>query len=445
MKKITYLFLAIGLFLISCEKEDKNQEVLGEPVITSISPEKGFPLSTVTIEGQNFSRTRLNNNVQINGVDARIIHFNEHTIHIEVPETGVTGPISVTVGGRSVTGPTFTYMDPPAIYNVETYAGVGGTSGYSDGDRLTATFFNPEGVEFDSQGNLIIADRLNHVIRKITPGGQVSLVAGVPNSTGTNDGSATTARFNSPWRITIDAQDNIYVADRSNHRIRKIDAQTNMVTTVAGSSAGFGDGVGTAARFNRPLDVVAAADGTLYVADEQNNRIRKIAPDGTVTTLAGSNSRSFADGTGAEAAFNVPCGVDIDHSGNIIVADRGNHAMRKITPAGVTTTIAGTPGEGGFTDGLALEAKFNGIYGVTVASDGSIYIAEIGPNNAIRKMTPTGELYTIGGNGTAGLVNGSPASATQFRVPTDVAIDSEGRVYIADMENHVIRRLIRTN
>src|SRR5690606_33057542 len=117
MKKITFMLLA-GLFLLSCKKENKEQEVLGEPKITSISPEKGFPLSVLTIEGENFSRLRVNNHVQINGVDARIIHFNEHTIHVEVPEGGSTGEVSVTVGTRPVKGPVFTYMEPPPVYEI---------------------------------------------------------------------------------------------------------------------------------------------------------------------------------------------------------------------------------------------------------------------------------------------------------------------------------------
>ncbi|SFC68193.1 NHL repeat-containing protein [Parapedobacter composti] len=443
-RNIMLLFMITGMLITACEKDNGGSASGADPVIASISPEKGYPLSTLAVKGENFSRVRTENRVEINGVEARIIHFNEHTIHVEVPEGGSTGSVSVIVNGRSTTGPVFEYMVPPAIYRAETYAGTG-QEGYAEGPRQSALLNRPGGVVFDSKGNLIFSDRNNNRIRKISPDGQVSLVAGT-GTQGRQDGPAHQATFAWPYGIAIDKDDNIYVADRNNHLVRKIDAATGMVSTIAGSTQGYAEGNRTEARFNQPLDVAVADDGTVYVADYNNSRIRKIAPDGMVSTYVGDGTQAHQDGPRETARVNRAPGIDIDHEGNLIIADRFNYCVRKVTPDGMVTTIAGSRSrQYGYADGPEADALFFGIWGVHAAADGHIYIAEINDNHAIRVLTPEGEVRTLGGGGQSGFVNGEPSTVSRYNTPVGITLDAEGNIYVADLENHAIRRLVRTN
>ncbi len=445
MKRLTFLVLAMGLLTAACKKENGNTGTVGEPVVSSISPERGFPLGTLTIKGENFSRIRVDNYVEINGVPARIIHFNEHTIHVEIPEGGSTGAVSVRVGSRTAMGPVFEYRIPPATYRTETYAGIG-TAGFAEGSRQTIQMNNPSGLVFDSKGNLLFSDRNNNRIRKIAPDGTVTTVAG-SGTQGNQDGTALQARFYWPFGIAVDKDDNIYVADRSNHRIRRIDAVTGMVTTLAGSSRGFAEGKGSAAQFDLPLDVAVGPDGNVYVADSDNSRIRKITPDGTVSTYIGDGTRNILrDGPRETALVNRPPGLTFDKNGNMFIADRFNYCIRKVTPDGVVSTIAGSrERKYGLQDGPEAEALFFGMYGLSVADDGHIYVAEINDNHAIRVITPDGEVRTLGGGGQAGFVNHENSLNSRFNTPVTTAIDKDGNIYVADQVNHAIRRLVKTN
>ncbi len=431
------LLLTIGLLNASCKKEDGSGDK-PSPVISSVSPLRGRAGTVVTISGENFSRLRKENSVKFNGVEAKIVTFNEENIYVEVPEGGTTGPLSISVGGKSVEGASFEYMDPIIPYTTETFAG-DGTAAFADGAGIAAKFNNPEGVAVDSRGNIIVADRVNNRIRKITPEGVVSTLAGT-GVAGKVNGPAATATFNGPWKVAVDKNDNIIVADRTNNLIRKITAD-GMVSTIAGSGVrGSANGQGTSASFNYPQDVEVDASGIIYVVDYTNNLIRKITTDGMVTTLAGSTA-GYADGTGTDAKFNAPCGVALDHDGNLLIADRNNHMIRKITPAGVVTTVAGN-GTKGVVDGDLLSASFSEPYGLCIAQSGEIFVAELA-GHAIRKITKYGEVITIAGNGTAGFADGATASAVRFTNPTDVVTDSQGRVYVADLANHRVRRLVQ--
>jgi sugar lactone lactonase YvrE len=261
---------------------------------------------------------------------------------------------------------------------VSTLAG-NGTAGNVNGPGSVAQFFFPAGVACDGQGNVYVADSRNDLIRKITSTGEVSWFAGsgVP---GTTDGPAATARFADPSDIAIDANGNLYVADQGFDRIRKI-TPAGMVSTLAGGTNGSNDGTGSAAQFASPAGVACDAQGNVYVADWLNHRIRKITPNGVVTTLAGS-SRGFADGAGTTAMFDVPQGVGCDGQGNVYVGDAGNNKIRKVTPNGVVTTYAGSTS--GFFDGEPTAAQFYGPYGVTVYQ-GNLIVADFG-NGRIRKI-----------------------------------------------------------
>jgi serine/threonine protein kinase/sugar lactone lactonase YvrE len=318
---------------------------------------------------------------------------------------------------------------------IATYAGQPGTKGYADGSALQAQFRLPNNVAVDGAGNLYVADTGNDVVRKITPAGVVSTIAGLFHKRGSTDGLGTnSARFWSPFGIAIDNADNIYVADTGNNTIREI-SPAGTVSTLAGlaGQAGTNDGVGSLARFRNPWDVAVDDTGDVYVADMSNDTIRKITPDGKVHTFAGQAGVSGnTDGWGNSARFNNPFGVAVDSSGNVYVSDTANNTIRKITVARVVTTLAGSPGNAGTNDANGADARLWSPQGLTVDSAGNIYVADTG-NNAIRKITPMGVVTTL------------PASTDKTLIlngPGGVAVDANGNVYVADTDNHCIRKIV---
>ena len=261
---------------------------------------------------------------------------------------------------------------------------------------------------------------------------QVTTLAGATK--GYADGTGAAAQFNDPWGIAVDTAGNVYVADSGNNRIRKV-SFTGVVTTLAGSTLGYADGSGATAQFSSPDGVAVDAAGNIYVADRNNNRIRKVSPTGVVTTLAGLIF-GYADGTGADSQFKNLEGVAVDAAGNCYVADYGNNRIRKVSPTGVVTTLAGATV--GYADGTGIAAQFSAPLGVAVDAAGNVYVADYG-NNRIRKVSPKGEVTTLAGS-TAGYADGTGAAA-QFDGPTGVALDAAGNVYVADVNNHRIRKI----
>jgi len=437
MKHILYcLLLLAGVTLWSCQKDDKPAGIQ-QPVITSIWPANGTAATIVIINGKHFSGVRGDNVVKFNGVPAIVIEASAVQLQVVSPENGSSGNISVAVNNLEVTGPEFAYTAPPEEYMVSTFAGTG-VSGSVEGAFGSAQFKNPEGITIDAQGNFIVTDRGNNRIRKLSTTGMVSAVAG-NDASGFIDGTGSVARFKLPWRSTVDAQGNIYVADRDNHRIRKI-TPAGMVSTIAGTgTAGFADGPGSVAKFNQPIDVAADHAGNIYVADNLNHRIRKIAADGTVSTVAGDGTAGFADGNGTTAKFKNPSGIDIDKQGNLVVADRINHRIRIIAADGAITTVAGD-GTSGYKDGAGATARFADPYGITVDHQGNIIVADLS-NNKIRRIDAAGIVSTLAGTGN-GFADGAGAGA-QFSQPTDVCVDVDDNIYVADLGNHRIRKISR--
>lgn len=444
------LFLLV--FLNGCKEPYKNEGIfekpeepveLGDPKITSITPEEGAPLSIFTIDGENFSTNVEENQVSINGLVAKVVAANSTSMQVEVPENAETGTVEVRVLDKSVTGPVFTVLAPSIIvYISETFAGAPNVKGYVNGHRLGSQFDVPEGLAFDSKGNLFVADRDNHVIRKIDTDGQVTLFAGTVGEKGYADGAAGAAKFASPLKLDIDKDDNLYIADRDNHVIRKI-APDGTVSTLAGKAGtkGFDNGKGSAATFSTPIDVAVDDNGNVYVVESGNNCVRKITADGTVSTLAGNGSRSHADGAGEAAAFADPSGIAVGPEGNLFVADRRNHAIRKVSPAGVVTTIAGSAGSAGYVDGPSNITKFSHPWGIYVSAEGLIYTTDAG-NNRVRMMDDQGIWSTIGGGDQGGYQDGNPSL---YAYPTDLVVDeATGDVYVADFNNQVIRRIVPT-
>ncbi len=321
-----------------------------------------------------------------------------------------------------------------ASWEVTTIAGLAGNSGTNDGTRSAAQFDYPEGVALDSRGNVYVADAYNFTVREVTPAGAnwvVTTLAGLPTGvTGSGDGTGSVARFNTPIGVAVDSATNVYVADFSNDTIRKI-TPAGVVTTLAGlaGSPGRADGTNSAARFNGPCGPAVDAAGNVYVADWGNHMLRKVTPVGTnwvVTTLAGkAGNPGFVNGTQTSAQFDYPNGVAVDTNGNVYVADTANAAIRKVTSAGVVTT---------------LSTQFSGPTGVAVDTNGNVYVADY-YSHTIRKVTPAGVVTILAGaSGTSGSADGTN-SAARFNYPQGVAVDSATNVYVADSGNNTIRKV----
>ena len=295
----------------------------------------------------------------------------------------------------------------------------GSSSGFLDGAVSSARFNNPKSVAVDNFGNLYVADYDNHRIRKISIDGTVSTIAG--GIIGYIDGNGTSARFAYPTGVDVDIYGNVYVADHGNHKIRKI-TPDGTVTTLAGGFQGLLDGLGTAARFNFPLDVSVDNNGFVYVSDRNNHRIRKISPTGQVTTLASVQS---------------PNGLEVDDSGTIYVANFNANRIEKVTSTGTVTTLAGQ-GSAQSLDGTGTAARFNRPLGLTIDKNGDIYISE-GNGHRIRKVTTAGVVTTIAGN-LQGFFNDEGTTA-RFNLPYSIAAGKSGVLYVADDNNHRIRKI----
>jgi sugar lactone lactonase YvrE len=325
---------------------------------------------------------------------------------------------------------------------VTTLAGAAGQTGSTDGAGAAASFNYPFGVAVDSSGNVYVADTYGSTIRKITPAGVVTTLAGKTEEPGSSDGTGADASFSNPIGVAVDSNGNVYVADAGNATIRKI-TPAGAVTTLAGAAGqtGSADGPGADARFNYPEGVAVDSSGNVYVADTYDSTIRKITPAGEVTTLAGKTEEpGSSDGTGADGSFSNPIGVAVDSNGNVYVADAGNATIRKITSAGVVTTLAGAAGQTGSADGPGADARFNYPEGVAVDSNGNVYVADTN-NSTIRKITSAGVVTTFAGTAEQLGTEDGKGAAARFYYPIGVAVDSSGYVYVADTENHTIRKI----
>jgi streptogramin lyase len=338
---------------------------------------------------------------------------------------------------------------------ITTIAGLAGTNGSSDGIGANASFNNPRGIAVDSNTNVYVADMYNHVIRKLTPSGAgwaVSTIAGLAGNSGSTDGANGNARFSSPYGVAVDGVGNVYVADTGNSTIRKLSpAGTDWVVSTMGGlagSPGTNNGTGSSARFRYPTGLAVDGGGIVYVADQGNSTIRRLAPSGgswVITTIAGSaGAFGSADGTNAVARFGEPYGITVDQNGILYVADKYSDTIRKVGPSGtdwVVTTIAGLVGNVGSSDGVGTGARFNNPTGIAAGKDGNLYVADQG-NNTIRRMSPAGTnwiVFTIAGlAGSSGSTDGI-GDAIRFNAPFGIAVDNNTNIYVSDSINCTIR------
>lgn len=311
-----------------------------------------------------------------------------------------------------------------------------GTSGGGNDSTVVVdtlpSFYSPAGVAVDAAGNIYVADYGNNLIRKITPGRLVSTLAGSGNQ-GQMNASGLLASFNQPTGIAVDAAGNVYVGDAGNNRIRLV-TTAGVVTTLAGSdSTGYTDGPGATAAFFHPEGVSVDASGNVYVADSGNGLIRKVTPNGTVSTFAGNGI-----GNTPANIFSDPTGVATDASGNVYVANFIDNNILKVSAAGDVSTFAGT-GATGAGNGAGSTATFSFPNSVAIDAANNLYVAD-GVNNLIRKITPDGTVSTLAGSGIAGAADSTGTKAS-FDGPAGLAVDATGNVYVADSNNNLVRKI----
>jgi sugar lactone lactonase YvrE len=321
---------------------------------------------------------------------------------------------------------------------VTTFAGTYLGNGYLDGDVSTAMFSGLKGICADNAGNIYVVDGFNYKIRKINTTGIVTTLAG--STEGFADGLGTTAKFGTTSDICINAANtHLFVADSGNHRIRKIEISTGMVTTFAGSTAGHADGMGAVAKFEEPFGLCIATDDTIYVADWIANKIRKISPLGLVNTIAGS-TWGFADGVGTAAQFKSPTDVCIDALGNLYVADSTNSKIRKITTDTTVTTIAGS--DFGLLDGPLLQAKFRALNGICIDQNNNLYVIGDLAHN-IRKIDLSSGLVSTFVGSTTGVSGNIDGIGTQalLRDPYNLCLFGND-IYFTSFCCSVIKKVI---
>ncbi|WP_438297165.1 NHL repeat-containing protein [Streptomyces sp. HUAS TT7] len=329
---------------------------------------------------------------------------------------------------------------------IATVAG-NGIAGYvSDGGPGPLTRLNaPYGVAADKNGNLYIADYANHRIRKVTPNGTITTVAGTGTAGYISDGGPAVATpLSHPFGVAVDDAGNVYIADTNNHRVRKV-TPNGRITTVAGNgTAGYvsDGGPAIATPLYHPWGVAVDRAGNLYIGDRYNHRVRKVTPNGLITTVAGNGTAGYVSDGGPAIATRLyyPAGLAVDGEGSLYIADGHNHRIRKVTPNGLITTVAGN-GTGGYVSdgGPALATRLYYPYDVTVDEGGSLYIAD-SANHRVRKVTSDGTITTVAGTGTAGYVDdGGPAMTTRLYNPSGVTLDRAGNLYIADVSNQRVR------
>ena len=427
--------LVFSLMITGCKKSETTPPG-PVPAITHFFPAWtgiGYP---VVITGTAFSTNMNSISVTINGIAATLISASDSQLVVTVPSGASTGKIVVTVNGQTATSAGNIQIKK---LTVTTIAG-SGTPGYADGTGSAAAFSGIWGITIDANGNLYIGDTNNNRIRKLSPAGVATTISGT-NFQGNIDGPVASATFGLPFGVALDSHGNIFLTNMGWNNIREISV-AGIVSTFAGDPTGHPgstEGIGTAARFHTPLGIAIDANDNVFVVDADNNKIRKITPAGVVTTLAGNGQVGATDGIGSAASFNQAFGIGLDASNNLYVVEAGNNKIRKVTQSGDVTTFAGS-GAKGSTDGPALSASFNAPIGIVEDHSGNFYITDES-NALIRMITPDGYVSTVAGNGTLATVDGVGHSAG-FNYPLGITIDAAGALYVGDNGSGTVRKIV---
>ncbi|HTE23083.1 IPT/TIG domain-containing protein [Flavitalea sp.] len=423
------VFLCSFSLLTSCKKDVKESKV-SETLQVKPSEESDDQLE---INGTGFGNELSSVKLSFNGKPATIKTVSDKKIIATIPTSDIKGPADLSINGITINLPVFSLWKT----TVSTYAGTT-VEGYADGNKDVAQFNGVEGIAVDTAGNLYIADANNNRIRKITIAGVVSTIAGT-GVAGFADGIASVAMFSKPTGIAVDNNLNIYVGDKNNHRVRKI-TPAGIVSTLAGTGvAGLLNGSGSVAKFNTPCGLTLDASNNVYVADQVNNCIRKITPLGVVSMYAGTGNMGFQDGNAlGSARFTYPSALVFDKLGNLFIADRLNNSIRKVS-GGIVSTVAGNGWEGA-TDGTKPNVTFHFPSGITANSSNTLFVTD-SDNDRIRRVSSIGVVSTY-----AGSLNGyqdGNASVALFEYPRSIAIDSKGILYVG--EKTKIRKITRTS
>lgn len=441
--KHRYLPYAVAVILCTMTGCIKTQIIIPHPpggtangplTIASISPTHGGAGTDLRITGTGFSTNAVNDTVRINGIVAFVSSASDTSLVVTIPVKAGSGAVTLNSGGKTAAGPILTY---DTTWMVSTIAG--STKGYADGQASAAHFNQPYGLCVDKNGNIYVADMKNVLIRKISTAGVVSTLAG--GTYGTADGIGTTAQFEMPTSVAVDNNGLLYITDSYANRIKKFDPSTGSVTTIAGGIAGKLDGPVATAQLFEPNGIAVSPNGQyVFFCDMGNNNIRYVGY-GVVSTVAGNTCYSgHTDGPSRLATFQTPWGLCIDANYNVYVADSYSQAIRKISAAGMVTTIAGDTTRQGSKDGVGRAAQFFAPASICMASNGTLYVADT-YNHEIRQVTQNGVVTTIAGSTTPGNLDGSGTSA-RFNTPWGINIDSQGALYVADTYNHTIRKLV---
>jgi sugar lactone lactonase YvrE len=325
-------------------------------------------------------------------------------------------------------------------YTFTTIAGVAGLAGFADGQGTIALLNSPSGIAVDGSGNLYVADSGSATIRKITASGAVTTLAGTAGTIGHQDGTGASAQFGYPFGAAVDGSGNVYVSDSEFNTIRKI-TPAGVVTTLAGTAGitGHADGTGPSAQFDQPAGIGVDGNGNVYVADSGNQTVRKVTAAGVVSTVAGEvGVVGTADGAGSAAQFNGPDGLTCDASGNIYVSDASN-TIRRITQAGVVSSFVGVAGVVGSADGSGSSTTFYQPAGLALDAVGNLYVTDT-YNSTIRMVTPAGVVTTLAGRvATEGSADGTGTTAL-FNLPSGITVDGSGNLFVTDTNNDTIRR-----
>jgi outer membrane protein OmpA-like peptidoglycan-associated protein/sugar lactone lactonase YvrE len=332
-------------------------------------------------------------------------------------------------------------------YRVEVGTAAGsGRAGYKGGPALESALNRPNGIVVGKDGTIYFSDDNNHCVRKVTPDGRVMLVAGAPRSAGFEDGDSEEALFNSPHGLALDPQGNLYVCDYFNHAIRKITPEGRVTTIAGGGGSGFDDGPAKEATFSFPIAIVRDSRGNLYVLETGNHALRKITPQGRVLTVAGQGSPSYKDGSGKNAAFNTPVGLAIDKSDYLYIVDAGNRAIRKVSPNSEVTTFVdlrfrGWKIRGSLGSGLSFSTANGQGGGVAVDADGNLYIADGGMHCVYQINATEKTVEILAGTGRPGWIDGNGKFA-RFYEPVEICLGEKPNVfYVCDYRNAAIRKI----